>query len=118
MKINITTSANENTAVYNVSRKFNELCGTEAANDMLEEIKKYGIKADVMPTNAGTSTVIIIPDKVVNAVAKIIVKLMNFISILKPIVINLFEDISEEFDSLEDLKDADQPNGSNPEVQE
>jgi hypothetical protein len=118
MKIIINTNSNENAAVRNVSRKFNEMCGHDAANDMLAEIKNYGIKADVMPTNDGTSTVIIIPDKVVNAIAKIIAKMMNFISILKPIMINFFEDISEEFDSLEDLRDDDHSNGSNPEVKE
>lgn len=104
MKIIINTNSNENTAVRNVSRKFNELCGTDAANDMLTEIKNYGIKADVIPTNEGTSTIIIIPDKIVYAVMKIIAKLVNFISIIKPIAINLFEDIESEVESLEDLK--------------
>lgn len=119
MKIIINTNSNENTAVRNVSRKFNELCGTEAANDMLTEIKNYGIKADVMmPTNDGTSTVIIIPDKIVYAVMKITAKLVNFISILKPIAINLFDDIESEIDSLEDLRADNHSNESQPEVQE
>lgn len=118
MKIIINTNSNENAAVRNVSRKFNEMCGHDAANDMLAEIKNYGIKADVMPTNDGTSTVIIIPDKIVHVVMKITAKLVNFISILKPIVFNLFDDIESEMDSLEDLRTDNHSNESQPEVQE
>lgn len=104
MKIRITTNANENTAIRNASRKFTDLCGADAANDLLEESKKYGMKADFLSGNDGTTTVIIIPDKVVISVIKIISKLMNFISIIKPIAINIFEDIEGEIESLEDLK--------------
>ena len=118
MKITITTSYNENDSIHHVARKFTELCGTEATNTMLEESKKYGFKAENIPCNEGTYTTIIIPDKVVHAVTKIIAKMINFINILKPIVINFFEDISEEFDSLEDLKVDDDSNESNHEIQE
>ena len=121
MKIRITTSNNENAAIHNASRKFTDLYGDEATKNMIEESKKYGMKADFLSGDGGTTAVIVIPDKIVISVIKIIAKMMNFISIIKPATINLFEDIEDEVQSLEDLKEdqkTEQREGFNPAIAE